>query len=142
MASSDHDGETSSTNTPLSPIQANPLESPSSSQEHLPLAYDTKTAYYNSASEKSISHAEAKMIYRRHILEASDHDGQNSLKRTRTSLSIGDNADDRTTANSTHFPTQSPSDSRYCHWVLINLRAFADESNSSDPPKSLGVPRR
>ena len=129
MASSNPDREASSTDTPLSLIQADPPESPSSSQEHLPLAYDQKTAYYNSASEKSISHAEAKMIYRRHILEASDQDCQRSLKRMRVSPSLGDSADDRSAANRTYGPRQSPPDSLYCHRSLINLRHF------SDPPK-------
>ncbi|KAL9103283.1 MAG: hypothetical protein Q9163_001661 [Psora crenata] len=48
---------------------------------------DPKTAYYNHASEKSISHAEAKLIYRRHVLDSSlyDHEPIVSLPRARTS---------------------------------------------------------
>lgn len=33
-----------------------------------------KTAYYNSAAEKSLSHAEAKLFFQRHQLETSQHD--------------------------------------------------------------------
>lgn len=43
-----------------------------------------KAAYYNHASEKSISHAEAKMIYHRHILENSDHEAQETPRRVKT----------------------------------------------------------
>ena len=53
-------------------------------QDHLPYDPILKTAYYNHASEKSISHAEAKLIYRRHLLETSDQETQGSLKRPRT----------------------------------------------------------
>lgn len=44
----------------------------------------TKNAYYNKASENSISHVEAKMIYKRHILEASEQDLKSPIKRIRT----------------------------------------------------------
>ena len=44
----------------------------------------TKNAYYNKASENSISHVEAKMIYKRHILEASEQDLESPIKRVRT----------------------------------------------------------
>ena len=56
-------------------------------QEALPYGPITKTAYYNHASEKSISHAEAKLIYRRHILETSDQDSQEPITRARTASS-------------------------------------------------------
>ncbi|KAL9128810.1 MAG: hypothetical protein Q9217_002591 [Psora testacea] len=41
--------------------------------------HDRRTAYYNHASEKSISHAEAKMIYRRHVLESGRHNDEQKL---------------------------------------------------------------
>lgn len=104
MTSSEPDREACSPDAPVSPIAADPPPGLGSSQEHLPLEYDQKTAYYNSASEKSISHAEAKMIYRRHILEASDHGCQKPLKRMKTAPAIGDSADDKITADRTYRP--------------------------------------
>ena len=47
-----------------------------------------RTAFYNHASERSLSHAEAKMIYERHIMDASEQDQQRPLRRIWTSSSI------------------------------------------------------
>ena len=52
-------------------------------QDFLRFDPSNKTAYYNHASEKSISHAEAKMMYRRHMMETSSQQ-QDALKRART----------------------------------------------------------
>ena len=52
-------------------------------QDFIPYDTSSKTAYYNQASEKSISLAEAKMMYRRHMLETSGHP-QDILKRAGT----------------------------------------------------------
>ena len=51
-----------------------------------------KTAYYNSAAEKSLSHAEAKLFFQRHQLETSQHDAEapNPLARARTLSSTAD----------------------------------------------------
>ena len=46
--------------------------------------HDRKTAFYNKASEKSLSHAEAKMIYRRHMLDTSEQEQQSPLRRVQT----------------------------------------------------------
>ena len=59
-------------------------------QEFSPFDHDSKTAYYNQASEKSISHAEAKMIYRRHVLESSLHDNEQTNPNTRPRISPSD----------------------------------------------------
>ena len=47
-----------------------------SHQEFLPRDQQTRTAYYNRASEKSLSQAEAKLFYQRHQLETSQHEQQ------------------------------------------------------------------
>ncbi|KAG8530823.1 uncharacterized protein KY384_004180 [Bacidia gigantensis] len=47
-----------------------------------------KGAYYNRASEKSLSHAEAKLIYRRHQMETSDQEPYGPLKRIKTAPPI------------------------------------------------------
>lgn len=61
-----------------------------------------KTAYYNSAAEKSLSHAEAKLFFQRHQLETSQHDAEayNPLDRARTfsSATDGDGGLSRTTS--------------------------------------------
>ena len=61
-----------------------------------------RTAYYNSATEKSLSHAEAKLFFQRHQLETSQHDAeaQNPLARARTFSSTfdGDGGLSRTTS--------------------------------------------
>lgn len=51
-----------------------------------------RTAYYNSATEKSLSHAEAKLFFQRHQLEASQHDAeaQSPSARARTFSSTVD----------------------------------------------------
>lgn len=51
-----------------------------------------RTAYYNSAAEKCLSHAEAKLFFQRHQLETSQHDaeGCSPLIRARTSSSTAD----------------------------------------------------
>ena len=55
-----------------------------------------KTAYYNAASEKSLSHEEAKLFYQRHQLEQSQHisESENPLSRART-VSSGFDVDGR-----------------------------------------------
>ncbi|KAL9133116.1 MAG: hypothetical protein Q9175_005707 [Cornicularia normoerica] len=61
-----------------------------------------RTAYYNSAAEKSLSHAEAKLFFQRHQLETSRHDSeaQCPLARARSSSSTvdGDGGLGRTTS--------------------------------------------
>lgn len=61
-----------------------------------------RTAYYNSAAEKSLSHAEAKLFFQRHQLETSRHDSeaQCPLARARSSSSTvdGDGGLSRTTS--------------------------------------------
>lgn len=61
-----------------------------------------RTAYYNSAAEKSLSHAEAKLFFQRHQLETSQHDAetQSPLVRARTFSSAvdGDGGLSRTTS--------------------------------------------
>lgn len=61
-----------------------------------------RTAYYNSATEKSLSHAEAKLFFHRHQLETSQHDTetQSPLARSRTFSSVvdGDGGLSRTTS--------------------------------------------
>ena len=61
-----------------------------------------RTAYYNSAAEKSLSHAEAKLFFQRHQLETSQHDAEayNPLARARTfsSTADGDGGLSRTTS--------------------------------------------
>lgn len=61
-----------------------------------------RTAYYNSAAEKSLSHAEAKLFFQRHQLETSQHDAeaQSPLARARTFSSTvdGDGGLSRTTS--------------------------------------------
>ena len=63
---------------------------------------EARTAYYNSAAEKSLSHAEAKLFFQRHQLETSQHDAeaQSPLARSRTfsSTADGDGALSRTTS--------------------------------------------
>ena len=51
-----------------------------------------RTAFYNSAAEKSLSNAEAKLFFQRHQLETSQHDveAQSPLARARTLSSTGD----------------------------------------------------
>ena len=51
-----------------------------------------RTAYYNSATEKSLSHTEAKLFFQRHQLETSQHDleGCSPLIRARTYSSTAD----------------------------------------------------
>ena len=52
----------------------------------------TKTAYYNAASEKSLSHQEAKLFYQRHQLEQSrqDIEGQSPVSRASTFSALVD----------------------------------------------------
>ena len=61
-----------------------------------------RTAYYNSAAEKSLSHAEAKLFFQRHQLETSQHDAEaySPLARARTfsSTADGDGGLSRTTS--------------------------------------------
>ena len=61
-----------------------------------------RTAYYNSAAEKCLSHAEAKLFFQRHQLETSQHDaeGCRPLVRARTcsSTADGDGGLSRTTS--------------------------------------------
>ena len=61
-----------------------------------------RTAYYNSAAEKCLSHAEAKLFFQRHQLETSQHDaeGYSPLLRPRTysSTADGDGGLSRTTS--------------------------------------------
>ena len=51
-----------------------------------------RTAYYNSAAEKSLSHEEAKLFFQRHKLETSQHDAEacSPLARARTFSSAAD----------------------------------------------------
>ena len=56
--------------------------------ESLAVEGGSRTAFYNHASEKSLSHAEAKMIYRRHVLESAEQDESRPLKRVQTYSSI------------------------------------------------------
>ena len=55
-------------------------------QDFLPRDQQRKTAYYDYASEKSLSHAEAKLFYQRHQLDSSHHhaDAYSPLLRART----------------------------------------------------------
>ena len=61
-----------------------------------------RTAYYNSAAEKSLSHAEAKLFFQRHQLETSQHDADaySPLARAKTfsSTADGDGGLSRTTS--------------------------------------------
>ena len=61
-----------------------------------------RTAFYNSAAEKSLSHAEAKLFFQRHLLESSQHDteAQRPFARARTFSSTvnGDGDFSRTTS--------------------------------------------
>ena len=61
-----------------------------------------RTAFYNSATEKSLSNAEAKLFFQRHLLESSQHDSeaQRALPRARTFSSTvnGDGDLSRTTS--------------------------------------------
>ena len=61
-----------------------------------------RTAFYNSATEKSLSNAEAKLFFQRHLLESSQHDseGQRAFPRARTfSSTVNGNGDlSRTTS--------------------------------------------
>ena len=61
-----------------------------------------RTAFYNSAAEKSLSHAEAKLFFQRHQLETSQHDAEaySPLTRAKTvsSLADGDGGLSRTTS--------------------------------------------
>jgi len=54
--------------------------------------HQVKTAYYNAASEKSLSHEEAKLFYQRHQLEQSqlESEGYSTLTRARTLSSAVD----------------------------------------------------
>ena len=64
--------------------------------------HQLRTAYYNSAAEKCLSHAEAKLFFQRHKLETSQHDaeGYSPLGRARTfsSTADGDGGLSRTTS--------------------------------------------
>ena len=64
--------------------------------------HQVRTSYYNSAAEKSLSHAEAKLFFQRHQLETSQHDAEASspLARARTysSTADGDGGLSRTTS--------------------------------------------
>lgn len=62
-----------------------------------------RTAYYNSAAEKSLSHAEAKLFFQRHQLEISQHDieNQSPLARARTFSSAVDGDEDLSRTTST-----------------------------------------
>lgn len=55
-------------------------------------SHEAKTAYYNAASEKSLSHTESKLFYQRHQLETlqQEADGQSPSARTRTYSSAVD----------------------------------------------------
>ncbi len=67
-------------------IPSNPFEEGES-----PYGEHAKTAYYNQASERSLSDVEAKMFYRRHQLETSEQDPEpnSPLSRSRTFSSTG-----------------------------------------------------
>ena len=69
-------------------------KSPSSESEQFVLHENvpSKTAYYNAASERSLSHQEAKLFYHRHQLEQSqqDFEAYGSLPRARTFSSAVD----------------------------------------------------
>ena len=62
-----------------------------------------RTAYYNSAAEKSLSHAEAKLFFQRHQLETSQHDveAQSPLAWARTLSSTVDGDGSLSRATST-----------------------------------------
>ncbi len=70
-----------------------------------------KTAYYNAASEKSLSHEEAKLFYQRHQLEQSkqDPEAHSPLSRARTFTSVVDNDGGlaRTTSTASRRSTRS-----------------------------------
>lgn len=74
-----------------------------------------RTAYYNSAAEKSLSHEEAKLFFQRHQLEMSQHDAeaQSPLARVRTLSSTveGDRGLSRTTST-----TSRRSGRGYAQW--------------------------
>ena len=127
--------------SPLQTVHADAQDSQSLPQEHLPSGYEKKTAYYNRASEKSVSHAEAKMIYRRHILDASDHDAQKPLKRIRTSPSIGDNADSRSTINRMCCLTRSLPRSQHTYIVtqIFTFRSFVATSHLLHSPRTFSA---
>ena len=69
-----------------------------------------RTAYYNSAAEKSLSHAEAKLFFQRHQLETSQHDAEaySPLARARTfsSTADGDGGLSRTTSTASRRSTR------------------------------------
>jgi len=68
--------QSTGSSTPLDDAQQGPLYRDKQRQ----------TAYYDYASEKSLSQAEAKLFYQRHILESSQHalEGQSPVLRART----------------------------------------------------------
>ena len=64
--------------------------------------HQVRTAYYNSAAEKCLSHAEAKLFFQRHQLETSQHDAEDCSPliraRTYSSTADGDGGLSRTTS--------------------------------------------
>ena len=66
---------------------------PANEPDHDGYSHDNqaKNAYYNYASEKSLSHTESKLFFQRHQLETSqqDSDAQSPLARSRTFSSVG-----------------------------------------------------
>ena len=64
--------------------------------------HQARTAYYNSAAEKSLSHAEARLFFQRHQLETSQHDAEGSSPlakaRTQSPNTDGDGGLSRTTS--------------------------------------------
>lgn len=84
-----------------------------------------KSAYYNYASEKSLSHTESKLFFQRHQLEKeslqqeSDHQGP--LARLRTaSLAGGEDGELSRTTSATSRESEKPYNSRNRTWRLPN----------------------
>lgn len=97
----------------------------------LPRDKQRRTAYYDYASEKSLSHAEAKLFYQRHKLESAQQgpDGQSPVSRARTFPTTADGGLTRTSSmtsrQSSRKHTQSSQD---------------DNTFSADAPRSeMGV---
>ena len=95
-----------------------------------------RTAYYNSAAEKSLSHEEAKLFFQRHQLETSHHDaeGCSPLIRAGTcsSTADGDGGLSRTTSTASR---------RSGRGQALREKTWKSPEGSADPP-TLGTDSR
>lgn len=94
-----------------------------------------RTAYYNTAAEKSLSHAEAKLFFQRHQLETSqsDAEAQSPLARARTFSSAvdGDGGLSRTTSIASRRSGRGHSQ-RDRNWKLAEGIANSPTSKGTD----------